>query len=116
MESYKLKNAVIMIMSFLGVLFFGYTWLSTSYNDVSNYDYLRNNFGQFAFCSFTMFFIYHFLKNLKKERLFLTIIIISFVAIVTIYIVNNVFLWPSAIVLFISLLFFLVRKYLWKNK
>lgn len=112
MESYNLKNTVMLAISFLGVLFFGYTWLSTGYNDISNYDYLRNNFGQFAFFGFTMLFVYKLLKSLGREALFTTVIIVSFIAILILFLAKQILLWPFAIVLVISLFFFLIRRWL----
>jgi len=70
MKTVDLKNMLIIFISFIGVLYFAYTWVSKSYNDIPNYDFLNNNFGQFAFTVFLTLFIYRFLKILDKENFF----------------------------------------------
>jgi hypothetical protein len=112
MKSLKLKGVTLVIASLLGVLYFGYTWLSANYNDTSNYDYLKNNFGQFTFFGFLMYFIYNVLKYLKKENFFPTFIIVSFLGIAIVYVITKIFLWPFIIVLAISLFFYSTRQWL----
>lgn len=107
-----MKNVILLIVSLLGVLFFGYTWLSSSYNDSLDYNCYENSFGQFVFFGFLAFFIYGVLKVLEKETLFSIIIIIAFVAILILYLTKHLFLWPLAIVLLIAMLFFKLRNYL----
>lgn len=112
MKTLKFKDIAILITSFIGVMFFAYIWLSPNYNDTLNYNYLKNNFGQFTFFGFLMLFIYNFLKLIGKEKLFLIFIIISFIGIFILYLSSKIFLWPFTIVLVISFLFFLSRKWL----
>jgi len=112
MKSLKFKDIAILITSFIGVMFFAYIWLSPNYNNGSNYNYLKNNFGQFTFFVFLMLFVYNFLKLVQKEKIFLTVIIISFIGILILYLSSKIFLWPFTIVLTISLLFFLSRKWI----
>jgi len=112
MKTLKSKDIIILIMSFIGVMFFAYIWLSPDYNNALNYNYLQNNFGQFTFFGFLMLFVYNFLKLIGKEKLFLIFSIISFAGIFILYLLSKIFLWPFTIVLIISLLFFLSRKWL----
>ncbi|WP_027388550.1 hypothetical protein [Chryseobacterium gregarium] len=112
MESLKLKGIIIIMISFLGVIFFGFTWISPHYNDIGNYNFLNNNYGQFAFSAFLVNFIYNLLKYIKKENLFIIFIIISFTLIGITFLTTKIFLWPFAIVLLMSLIFNYVRKWM----
>lgn len=112
MKTVDLKNIIIVLISFIGTLFFAYTWMSKNYNDIPNYNFLNNNFGQFSFTVFLTLFIYRFLKTLNKENVFLVLIIIFLISIIVILLLKNIILWPAMVVFILSIPLFLSRKYL----
>jgi hypothetical protein len=112
MKTIELKNLIVIVISFLGVIFFGYIWLSKTYNDSKNYNFLNNNFGQFSFAFFLTLFLYRFMKIFNKENFFPIIIIIFLLAIFITYFAEKILLWPSMIVFLISIPLYFCRKYL----
>jgi len=116
METHKLKEAFILIISLFGVVFFGYSWLSSSYNDKrTNYNYLENNIGQFTFVIFLLFFIYNLLKFIDKDSLFLPSILILLAITVICSIVLKIYLWAVATALLLGILTYSLRKWLTKR-
>lgn len=117
METHKLKGAFTLIISLLGVVFFGYLWLSSSYNDThTNYNYLENNIGQFTFVIFLLFFIYNFFNFIDKDSLFLPSILILLGIILVCSIMLKIYLWAPAIALLLGISVYSLRKWLMKKK
>ncbi|WP_294263407.1 hypothetical protein [uncultured Chryseobacterium sp.] len=111
MGTNKYKSIVGIAAPLLGVIYFGYTWLSDSYNDHPNYDYRQNTIGQFAFFAFFVLLIFNTLKVIHKESFFVYLLII-FVFILTVYLlITKLFLYPFFIVIGISFILFYSRKW-----
>ncbi len=116
MKNIHLKNLFVIIVSFIGVVFFAYVWLSNSYNDNENYYFLGNDFGQFSFTLFLSLSLYRSMKIFNKERFFPIIMIIFLLAILIVYFVGKILLWPSMVIFFISIPLYFCRKYFKRHK
>ena len=115
MSGLNKKSIIIEILKtiapIIGVIYFGFTWLNKEYYH-QGYNLLNNNIGQFTFFGFFILSIFQILKFSGKEKLFLPILISLFFGILLLFFIKKIFLWPFSLVILISSLFFLLRKFI----
>lgn len=89
-------NLFQVVLSAIGVVYFGYILFSTSYN-ASGYHYLDNVFGQFAFWVFVVFFSYAVLSFLKADRYFRVAPVVLLLLVGLLHLMELMLLLPGTI-------------------